>query len=63
MWKCEACGKKFNNEITSIEIRFGKVDSREAKEKKNQHDAFYTENAWAPLCDNCAIAYIKGEIG
>lgn len=63
MWKCEACEKKFDDEITAIEVRFCKIDSEEAKEKKDQYDALYTESAWAPLCDDCAIAYIKGGIG
>ncbi len=63
MWKCEACKKKSDDKTTAIEVRFGKLGSRETQQKKEQYDAFYTESAWAPLCDDCAIAYIKGEIG
>jgi len=61
MWKCESCGKKFNEKTTAIEVRFGYVDSDKVSKDGDQYMAFYTENAWAPLCDDCAIAYIKGE--
>jgi hypothetical protein len=63
MWKCEACRKKFDDETTAVEVRFGGVDSKEIRKRGNQYDAFYTKSAWAPLCDDCAIAYIRGEIG
>lgn len=63
MWKCEICKRKFKYKITAIEVRFGYVDTNEAKKTGDQYNAFYTENAWAPLCDDCAIAYIKGEEG
>lgn len=60
MWKCEKCGKKFNNETMAVDVRFGYVDEDEAKKEGNdQYDAFCTENAWAPLCDDCAVEYIK----
>jgi len=62
MWKGEKCMKEFyEDNITAVEVRFGYVDSKEALENKDQYMAFYTENAWDPLCDECAIAYIKGE--
>lgn len=61
MWKCELCKKGFSEETMAIEIRFGYVDSKEVMEGKDQYSAFYTENGWAPLCDDCAIAYINGE--
>lgn len=61
MWKCESCGKKFSEETTAVEVRFGYVDSEQVVKDKDQYRAFNTENAWAPLCDDCAIAYIKGE--
>ena len=61
MWKCELCGKEFDDETSAIEVRFGYVDSEEAIKRKNQYDAFHTENAFAPLCEDCAITYIKGE--
>lgn len=60
MWKCEVCKKEFNDKTTAIEVRFGYVDN-EASERGNQYDAFYTDNSIAPLCDDCAIAYIRGE--
>ena len=63
MWKCEACRKKFDDEITAIEVRFGGIDSKEIRKGEDQYDAFYTKSAWTPLCDDCAIAYIRGEIG
>jgi len=59
MWKCERCGKKFKDNVLALDVRFGYVDSEKAKERGNQYDAFYTENAWGPLCDDCAIEYIK----
>lgn len=61
MWKCESCNRKFNDKTFAVEVRFGLIDSEEAKKIKDQYMAFNTENAWAPLCDDCAISYIKGE--
>lgn len=61
MWKCEMCKQKFDEEIMAIEIRFGYVDSEDVAKGKDQYMAFNTENAWAPLCDDCAIAYIRDE--
>lgn len=61
MWKCEACSKEFDDKTAAVEVRFGYVDSEEAAKSKDQYMAFNTENAWAPLCNDCAIAYIKGE--
>jgi len=45
----------------AVEVRIGFVDSEEAVKDGDRYRAFYTENARAPLCDDCAIAYIKGE--
>ncbi|PIU83683.1 MAG: hypothetical protein COS68_02745 [Elusimicrobia bacterium CG06_land_8_20_14_3_00_38_11] len=60
MWKCEKCGEKFDDETMAVDVRFGYVDEDEAKKEGNdQYDAFETENAWAPLCDDCAVKYIK----
>ncbi len=60
MWKCEKCEEIFDNETMAVEVRFGYIDEDEAKKKdNNQYDAFYTEQAWAPLCDDCAIDFIK----
>ena len=59
MWKCEKCNKKFKNDVMAIDVRFGYVDSEEAKETNNQYDAFQTESGWGPLCDDCAIDFIK----
>lgn len=61
MWKCELCKKEFDDETMAIEVRFGYVDSEQIKKDRGQYAAFTTENAWAPLCDDCAVAYIKGE--
>lgn len=59
MWKCEKCSKKFKENVMAVDVRFGYVDSEEAKERKDQYNAFQTEQSWGPLCDNCAIEYIK----
>ncbi|MEK7846947.1 MAG: hypothetical protein AAB257_08300 [Nitrospinota bacterium] len=61
MWKCEACKKDFSGETMAVEVRFGYIDDEMAKKDGDTYMAFTTENAWAPLCDDCAIAYIKGE--
>lgn len=61
MWTCELCGKVFDDETTAIEVRFGYVDTQEMAEVGDQYDAFYTESAIAPICEDCAIAYIKGK--
>lgn len=61
MWKCEMCKRKFDDDIMAIEVRFGYVDNKEDEEDQDQYMDFYTECAWAPLCDDCAIAYIKGD--
>lgn len=61
MWKCEMCKQKFNDETMAVEVKFGYVDSEDAAKDGDQYMAFNTESAWAPLCDDCAIAYIKGE--
>lgn len=61
MWKCDLCGKEFDDEVIAIEVRFGYVDCEEVIERGNQYDAFHTESAIAPLCEDCAISYIKGE--
>lgn len=59
MWKCEKCNEEFENETMALDVRFGFVDEEEAKEKDKQYLAFYTEQGWGPLCDDCAIEYIK----
>jgi len=61
MWKCEMCKKEFDDKVMAIEVRFSYVDSEEAAKDEDQYMAFNTENAWAPLCEDCAIAYIKGD--
>ncbi len=60
MWRCELCKKEFDDRTIAIEVRFGYVDSEEVIERGKQYDAFHTESAIAPLCEGCAIAYIKG---
>ncbi|MBI3398298.1 MAG: hypothetical protein HY026_03570 [Deltaproteobacteria bacterium] len=62
MWKCESCRKKFPEKTIAIEVRFGYMDGKAVKDR-DQYMAFNTENSWTPLCDDCAIAYIKGEVG
>jgi len=61
MWECELCHKKLRDKVMAIELKFGYVDSKEAKEKGNQYDTFYPEEGIGPVCDDCAIDYIKGE--
>ncbi len=61
MWNCELCKKVFNEDTMAIELKFGYIDGKEAREKGDQYNAFYTEEAIGPICDGCAIAYIKGE--
>lgn len=60
-WECELCKKEFDIETIAIEVKFGYVDTEEAHKSKDQYNAFYTESAIAPLCDDCAIMYIKGD--
>lgn len=57
MWKCELCRKEFGEDIMAIELKFGYMDN---KKHEKQYDDFYTEEAIGPICNNCAIAYIKG---
>ena len=59
MWKCEKCGKKFKKDVMAVDVRFGYIDEDEVKNTDSQYDAFYTDSAWGPLCDECAINYIK----
>jgi hypothetical protein len=61
MWKCELCRKEFDEDVAAIEVRFGFVDGEQAEKDGDQYMAFYTENTWAPLCDDCAISYIRGD--
>jgi hypothetical protein len=61
MWRCELCRKEFNESVMAVEVKFGFVDCKKAAKEKDQYMAFNTENSWAPLCDDCAISYIKGE--
>lgn len=63
MWHCEICKQKFNDKTMAVEVRFGYVDSEGAAKDGDQYMAFNTENSWVPLCNECAIAYIKGEKG
>jgi len=62
MWKCEACHKEFDAKTMALEVKFGYVDSDEAKKYDDQYMAFQPEQGWSPLCNSCAIGYItKGE--
>ena len=61
MWKCELCRKEFEDDTMAIDLRFGYVDPEEIKSGTAPYNAFATEEAIGPLCDDCAIAYIKGE--
>ena len=62
MWKCEICGSEFDDETTAIEVKFGYVDSERVIDG-DQYMAFCPDCGYAPLCDECAIAYIKGKKG
>lgn len=61
MWKCYLCKKEFEDDEMAIELRFGYISSEDVKSEKDYYDAFCSEEAILPLCDDCAIAYIKGE--
>ncbi|MBI4824122.1 MAG: hypothetical protein HY805_07850 [Nitrospirae bacterium] len=61
MWKCELCRKEFNYDTMAIDLRFGYVDSEEVKSGTDPYDAFATEEGIGPICNDCAIAYIRGE--
>ena len=61
MWKCEMCKNEFNDDIIAIEVKFGYIDSDLADKMHDQYFAFNSESSWAPLCDNCAVKFIKGE--
>jgi hypothetical protein len=61
MWKCEMCGKEFDDNTMAIDLRFGYVDSGEVRSGAEPYNAFAIEEGVGPVCDNCAIAYIKGE--
>jgi hypothetical protein len=45
----------------AIDLRFGYVDPEEIKNGTEPYNAFATEEAIGTICDDCAIAYIKGE--
>ena len=64
MWKCHFCAKAFDDSKMTIELRFGFIDSEAMADKKDKDyfHYFYPEEGLLPLCDDCAISYIKGEI-
>jgi hypothetical protein len=57
---CESCRRWFSDETPAIEVRFGRVDEDEQFEGPS-YDAFCTESAYAPVCDDCAVALIRGD--
>ena len=59
MWKCQICQKEMKDDDMGIELSFGYVDSTF---DTDPHEAFFTEEEIGPVCDDCAIKYIKGEI-
>lgn len=61
MWKCKLCQRECDDETLAVEVRFGYVDSEEAAERGDQYDAFYPDSGFAPLCYDCAVAYINGD--
>jgi hypothetical protein len=61
MWLCTLCNKEFEDDILAVELRLGYVDEEEIKEGKLPYDAFYPRSGVAPICDDCAIAYLKGK--
>ena len=56
-WKCEKCGKEYNNDVMAIDVRFGYVDK--SADPQDQYASFDAESVWCPLCNRCAIEYIK----
>lgn len=61
MWKCELCNKEFRDDILAVEVRFGYM----AKDKitgTDPYQLFCPESGIAPICDDCAISYLRGEI-
>lgn len=61
MWKCELCRKEFEDDKMAIDLRFGYVDSKEIKIGFDPYNAFMAEEGIGPICDDCAIAYIRSE--
>jgi len=57
MWKCGKCGKKYKNDVAAVDVRFGYVG--EDADPEDQYASFETDNGWGPLCDKCAVEYIK----
>jgi hypothetical protein len=55
------CKKEFEDDNMAIEIRLGYVDSSNKTEPEDQYFNFQPECAWAPICDECTIEYIKNE--
>lgn len=62
MWKCHFCRKSYDDSKMAIELRFGFIDSEAVKEEEDYWHNFYPEDGILPVCDDCAISYIKGEI-
>lgn len=59
MWKCEKCEVKFEDDVMAADVRYGYINSEQAKKRGDQYSAFQTEQGWGPLCAECAIIYIK----
>jgi len=59
MWVCQICHKEMKDDEMGIELRFGYVDPTL---NIDPHEAFVAEEEIGPVCDDCAIKYIKGEI-
>ncbi len=63
MWWCEGCKREFDQDRMAVEVRFGYVDPPDAdRPEEDQWERFTTDSSYAPLCDDCAIAYIRGDI-
>lgn len=59
MWKCALCRREFSEDTMAIELRFGYVDRDEIIGEESC-EGFYPEEAIAPICDDCAVSYIRG---
>lgn len=60
---CEGCKREFEEERMAVEVRFGYVDPPEADDAASfQWERFTTDSSYAPLCEDCAIACIPGDI-
>jgi len=61
VWSCALCSKEYENDVLAVELRLGYVDEEGISEGELPYDAFYPETGVAPICNECAIAYLEGK--